>query len=389
MLGVFFTHNLETGFGGMESHQRAFVSYYFKRETTSVCQFKYIVDNSESEVRLLSYDYENGWLDTCKDLKDIREIGEWLLSMHKDVPFLFFFNDVWWIEGISILRNMFPQSLMFLRSGGNDIEKAPICSESHDYKQRRSIYRTNLNLLDKVISNSDFTTDRLIRLGITQDRVVKVRGGVDGHIAAEMRQCRQELRQQLLDDMTLTCRYIVMYASRFVPFKGISSSLVALSKSSIYHDTHVLLVGDGPERTALEALCSTVLQKGSYTFTGALDTHDVLRLMASSDLVINSSLETVSKAGNSFYIHTETMGRTMMESICVGTHVLASNVGGIPELFDENDYIGYMVPIEFMTEAFSDIDSIISTPVSLNCDYGWDAVFARYEALFTDDRGSI
>lgn len=74
-----------------------------------------------------------------------------------------------------------------------------------------------------------------------------------------------------------------------------------------------------------------------------------------------------------------------MESICVGTPILATNVGGTPELFDECEHIGMMVSpqIESLVQGFNMLPNILGKKVSFAPDYSWRHVFNSYEKLFT------
>ena len=77
------------------------------------------------------------------------------------------------------------------------------------------------------------------------------------------------------------------------------------------------------------------------------------------------------------------MGRSMMEAINVGTHIIATDVGGTRELFTENEGIGYLVkPATYsLTDAFNSIRHLTSISLKLGKDYSWQHVFSEYKKL--------
>ncbi|MFN0197619.1 MAG: glycosyltransferase [Planctomycetaceae bacterium] len=77
------------------------------------------------------------------------------------------------------------------------------------------------------------------------------------------------------------------------------------------------LVGDGPERSRLEALAQELELDGCLHFLG--ERQDVPELLASSTVYAGSSL-------------TEGISLTLLEAMAVGLPVVATNVGGNPEI---------------------------------------------------------
>ena len=175
-----------------------------------------------------------------------------------------------------------------------------------------------------------------------------------------------------------------MYACRFVKFKGILESLLALSLSEIKNEVKLLLIGDGPLKDNIEEFCRVNFESDQYQMIGKVDNTRVLKYMMVSDIVVNSSIELKQQSGDGWYIHTETMGRTMMEAISVGTHILATNVGGTYELFFENDNIGLIVnpDITSLINAFNSIPKLILKPLKQLTDYSWNFVFSEYNKIF-------
>jgi len=78
-----------------------------------------------------------------------------------------------------------------------------------------------------------------------------------------------------------------------------------------------LLVGDGPHRPALEEQVRALGLDGRVLFAGARD--DVARMLAAADLFVLPSL-------------TEALPTVLAEAMAAGRPIVATTVGGIPEM---------------------------------------------------------
>ena len=87
----------------------------------------------------------------------------------------------------------------------------------------------------------------------------------------------------------------------------------------------LLVAGDGPEREEMERLASERVR-----FLGPLPREDVLRLFRAADASLLSSTW-------------ENFPHTVVESLAVGTPVIATAVGGVPEVVKDGEN-GLLVP---------------------------------------------
>ena len=73
-----------------------------------------------------------------------------------------------------------------------------------------------------------------------------------------------------------------------------------------------------------------------------------------------------------------------MEAVSVGTRILATDVGGTGEIFQENEGVGILtdVSIGSLTAAFNSVPQLLARPVKKRIDYSWSHVFGEYEKIF-------
>lgn len=121
---------------------------------------------------------------------------------------------------------------------------------------------------------------------------------------------------------------LVVYVGRLVPEKGLRELLEAARQlAPTMPDLRIALVGEGPMRAELTALAA---QSGcEVVFAGAQPPDEVARWMAASDLVTLPS-------------YSEGHPNVLVEALACGRGVVATPVGGIPEVVDADS--GVLVP---------------------------------------------
>ncbi len=84
----------------------------------------------------------------------------------------------------------------------------------------------------------------------------------------------------------------------------------------------LVIVGDGPEQAALERRAATATSSGRVRFTGPLSRDEVLRYLAGARAAVLPSAW-------------ENLPHAAVEALAVGTPVVATAVGGVPEVVDD------------------------------------------------------
>src|SRR5205085_5695165 len=87
-------------------------------------------------------------------------------------------------------------------------------------------------------------------------------------------------------------------------------------------DATLTIVGDGAERAALESLAAGLAVDARVRFLGARPRGEVLGLMKAADAVVLSSAW-------------ENFPHGLVEALAMGTPVVATRVGGVPEIVED------------------------------------------------------
>jgi glycosyltransferase involved in cell wall biosynthesis len=173
----------------------------------------------------------------------------------------------------------------------------------HGWKSRVS-YRTASCLVDRIVAVSDDAAELCVRAdGISATKVVRIWNGID------------------LSDFAYqgpVTEPIAISVARLSPEKDFGTLLraVALAVPQL-PDLRLRIVGDGPERERLQGLSRELGVSGRVEFLG--ERHDVPELLAQSAFFVSSSL-------------TEGISLTLLEAMAVGLPVVATAVGGNPEI---------------------------------------------------------
>ena len=115
--------------------------------------------------------------------------------------------------------------------------------------------------------------------------------------------------------------FVIATVARLEPSKGIETLLRAAARASTHAPMlQLLIVGDGSDRVRLETLAESLDIAAWVTFAGTRD--DVPQLLAAADLFAVPS-------------RTEGLGVAAIEALAAGLPVLASNVGGLPEIVQD------------------------------------------------------
>lgn len=123
----------------------------------------------------------------------------------------------------------------------------------------------------------------------------------------------------------------VLCVCRLVPKKGVDVLLRAFAR--LEHDAagaRLVIAGDGPEMPVLLSLVRSLGLAQAVTFTGSVDRQALSNLMAGASVFCLPSRK-------------EPFGIVLLEALSFGLPIVATAVGGVPEVL-EGGALGYLVP---------------------------------------------
>ncbi|MBP6055845.1 MAG: N-acetyl-alpha-D-glucosaminyl L-malate synthase BshA [Cytophagaceae bacterium] len=138
---------------------------------------------------------------------------------------------------------------------------------------------------------------------------------------------------------------LLMHTSNFRKVKRIEDIIQVFAKVQKQVPSKLLLVGDGPERSGIEALCRDLGVASDVRFLGKLDT--IEEALSLADLFFLTSEK-------------ESFGLAALEAMACEVPVISSDAGGIPEV-NIHGVTGYVSKI-------GDIDDMVSNTVKILTD---------------------
>lgn len=357
---LLFADRLPPLIGGMEMHAGAFIQHFHEHEVFPLVGV--VTRDAEQRDCLLVDD----------DLLPL-SLSD-LPSRIGDEPKIVFFNSGRWIEDLAFLRQQFPGAKFIYRTGGNEILQAPLVREhiaDHTSRQNYWVKQIAENI-DEVITNSVFTDNRLIQIGMFPDRLFRCVGGVNSSALTRSR------RKSSISDSPL----VLFCAARFVPYKNHALLLKVVSNLiQAGYKLELRLAGDGPLYSASEQLAEELGIAAHVSFLGRLDNSAVCNELQVADAYIQFSCDEFTYVPGGHYIHAEGMGRSILEAISYGTYVIALRSGALDEIVtpDRGVVLAKAPPHELAAQIASVFARLPDDLPGTN-EYEWDFYFQRYEA---------
>ncbi len=174
-----------------------------------------------------------------------------------------------------------------------------------------------------VVAVSRALADEAVAMGVERDRVTIVMNGVD----AELFKPRD--RAAARAELGLPAGPLAVYIGNLNPVKGVPD--LGRAWASVIRelpDATLLVVGDGPQRAAVESVTSSLGERARLIPRQPLER--VALYMAAADIVVLPS-------------HNEGTPNVVIEALACGRRVVATAVGGVPDLIT-SDELGSLVP---------------------------------------------
>ena len=226
----------------------------------------------------------------------------------------------------------------------------PIISTCHGWiannlkgKLYRAIDKLLLRFFDCVIGVSETMRIELQRIGVNANKIDVILNAliIENYIPDNKSQLfRDELG---IDGESV----LIANIGRLSPEKGQVIFLKAAKELLLKHNSLVfLLIGIGPEQEKLEKLCDDLGIRDHVIFCGYRD--DMINIYNSLDLVVQSS-------------STEGMPNVILESLLMQTPVVATAVGGTPEII-QHEQSGLLIDFNSLQQLVESISDFVTYP---------------------------
>ena len=180
---------------------------------------------------------------------------------------------------------------------------------------------------------------------------------------------------------------VVLFVGRLAPEKELPSLLRAFAAvRAEHHDARLILIGDGPVRAALEQMTQQLRIADAVTFTGRLESADVVRWLRASDIFALVSSN-------------EGFPCSLAEAMCAGLPAVASDIPGNAQLIEpmETGLLTRTGDPKSIAEALGRLlqDERLRRRLGATARervagaYSTEKVMERYEQLFRDALGPV
>ncbi|OLC49680.1 MAG: hypothetical protein AUH43_07190 [Acidobacteria bacterium 13_1_40CM_65_14] len=214
---------------------------------------------------------------------------------------------------------------------------------------QKRVQRYVCKLADRVLVNADAVKDWLVRDGYAPEKIVVIPNGVDvSRFSAPREPSRLRCELELPPDVPL-----VAVVSRLTRLKGLEQFLEAAALvGQRFPQARFLVVGETPPHDPtylddLKALAGRLCIGDRVIFTGLRS--DVPALLANVTVSVMPSLN-------------EALSNALLESMAAGAPIVATRVGGTPEVLTDGK-TGLLVPAADVPSLATSIARLLDAPI--------------------------
>lgn len=161
--------------------------------------------------------------------------------------------------------------------------------------------------------------------------------------------------------------------------KDPTTLIEAFKRISIRHaDVKLLIMGDGPLRMKLETQCKELNISDRVTFLGQVSHEKAMETIAGCDVYVLTSID-------------EGFPTSLVEAMALGKPIVATRVGGVPEIVSD-EVSGLLVPPKSPEHVAQAIDRLLNesnladrlgeVAAERVKEYSWDNIIGKYEQLY-------
>jgi len=237
-----------------------------------------------------------------------------ILKRKRAVEIIHAHSHLFFSTNVCVLARLLHSAPLIITNHGLISASAPAWLNSF-YKH--FVSRTTFHIADHIICYTDIERKNIERLGIDQRKISVIHNGVDTTLFAPLASKKNADKKQIL------------WVGRYVTGKGVEYLIEAFSLvQKKIPGSHLVLVGDGPEKPLIENRIRNLHLHSSVTLIDYLDNEELPEIYKNSDVFVLPSLM-------------EGVPRTILEAMACGVPVVTTN---IPHLVSIIDGAGLVVP---------------------------------------------
>jgi len=197
-------------------------------------------------------------------------------------------------------------------------------------KLLRRILIPCLNNSSLIISNSNYTKNEFVKMGVKKEKMIRI--GTPPNYVEHTSDSNflKEFRKKFVNES----HKIILFVGHLIELKGAEYAIRSLQNIQ-NKKTHLIIAGDGVQRNNLTKLTKSLGLEKKVTFFGMASIKELGWLHDISDVFVCPPIID----SNGF---TENLCKVIPEAMESGLPVVATNVGGIPEVV-ENEKTGLLV----------------------------------------------
>lgn len=231
----------------------------------------------------------------------------------------------------------------FLMNVSRVWQKYPWVAFNHGYTatdRKMLLYnrldRWSLPKADRVVTVCNAFTQKLVKMGVPRERIHVQHNSIRPVPAVNIEDIRALRRQLGMKDGTR----MILAVGRLSKEKAQIVLLPAFRNLCDTHgeiDARLVIVGDGPEREPLEAAAASLGLSDRVILTA--EVNNVQVYLSAADVLVNPS-------------HSEGSPYVLLEAMAAGLPIVATAVGGVPEMIQNNETALLVAPSD--PQAMSD-----------------------------------
>lgn len=196
--------------------------------------------------------------------------------------------------------------------------------------RRRALMEDSARRQTRILANSDFTRGLLEEIGVEEQRVEVLTGGVAADLFSAISPNPELLERHGIPPG----RFLMLTACRMVRKKGVDFLIDRMEELvARMPDAHLMLVGSGRHAKRFRKAAASSSVADHVTFAGRVPHHEIQAYYAVADVFVLASRVQVDPATG--LRDAETMGRVLCEANAAGVPIVAARSGGIPSVIED------------------------------------------------------